>query len=528
MPAQALSVKEQVAAIRRISSRDMRPHERREAVTRLIIGDLKKAGRFFKTPQGNFYFLEGDKPKLFPIEPGSPALEGLVLERYAINPAERREYEHILKGLDHHAYINGEEVDVHRLSYFDQESGRLYVSSFNGKVFRLNGRSVLPVRNGTDGVFFHDDPTWQPYGITREKCKSAMLPYVLSESANFTEHGELSRADQRWLFEAWCLSHFFASILPTKALLLICGEKGGGKTTSFRKWLRLLFGKNADVTALERGKQDGFISAVCASPIVVFDNIDEHVGWLGDDLARLATGTNITRRKYYTTNQSVSFKPECFIGLTSRTPKFMEGRDDVLDRSIVLETARFEQFDGERQILDIVSQWRAVLWTELLKQLNRIVKVLRERQAEIVPVKSRMADFAYFAGIVARAEGKPGKVEQILSKMEARRANALLAEEPIAMCLDRWLEIPANHGRSTTSAALNAEWSVIAVRLKIAWPYATPHSLGQRLSHITTSLNERFRVEANQDSSNQWHYQSWPRAETLNRAESRPQSIQAV
>jgi hypothetical protein len=142
---------------------------------------------------------------------------------------------------------------------------------------------------------------------------------------------------------------------------------------------------------------------------------------------------------------------QCFVGLTSRTPKFMEGRDDVLDRSIVLQTARFEQFAAERELLKFVAQWRGLLWTELLKKLNGIVRVLRESKGEVAPVKSRMADFAYFASIVARAEGEPDKAEFILSKMESRRANALLAEEPIALCLEKWLEKSENHGRTVDS-----------------------------------------------------------------------------
>ena len=88
--------------------------------------------------------------------------------------------------------------------------------------------------------------------------------------------------------------------------MLICGEKGSGKTSALRKWLKLLFGPAGEVSSLEREKPDGFIAAVTSQPVAVFDNVDEKIAWLADYLAQLATGISITRRRLYTTNEAVN------------------------------------------------------------------------------------------------------------------------------------------------------------------------------------------------------------------------------
>jgi hypothetical protein len=65
---QANSTKTKIYPIRRIPNKELRAHERSEAVTDRISRDLKEHGTFFKSPEGHFYFRRSDSPKLFSIE----------------------------------------------------------------------------------------------------------------------------------------------------------------------------------------------------------------------------------------------------------------------------------------------------------------------------------------------------------------------------------------------------------------------------------------------------------------------------
>jgi hypothetical protein len=397
---QANSVLRQISQIRRMSYREIRAHDRRELVTQGIIKDLKKNGTFFNTAEGQFYFRKAETPRLFPIG-ANLAFMALISEQYGINPAEEREFKHVLKGLEIEAELRGEKVQVHRVAHYNRENRRLYVSRFNGMVCQLDGEQITQVPNGTDGVFFWDDPSWQPYEIL-PLAQEGLVQRLIVRSANFCNTAGLSSFEQEWVFHTWCLAQFFGSLHPTKPILLICGEKGGGKTLCLRKWLKLLFGEGADVTGLERGKQDGFVAAVCSSSIAVFDNVDEHIGWLADHLAQIATGIKFKRRKYYTTNELVEFQPQCFVALTSRTPKFINGRDDVLDRTLVLHTSRRKQFSAENDQLRSIAVNRNALWSELLRHLNLIVAYRKNEKMAAEIVDFRMADFASFAMIVGR------------------------------------------------------------------------------------------------------------------------------
>jgi len=513
MSQQQTSILKQVAELRCTPAKIMRAHERREIVTEIIIEDLKNNGVFFRTAEGYFYFDNSNASKLLPIEDDSVELAALIKERYGINCAERREYEHIFSGLRNEAHVRGQEVEVQKLAHYDADHGTLYISRFDGWVYRLDGSRIEPVSNGTDDVFFLDHPRWQPYELVG-KVKDHPFEDLILASANFGARGDLSAADQRWLFSVWCLSQFFGSLHPTKPLLLVSGEKGGGKTLSLRKWLKLLFGAHADVTALERSKPDGFVAAVCSSPLAVFDNVDEEVSWLPDHLAQLATGVNFKRRKYYTTNQEVEFQPKCFVALTSRTPKFVEGRDDVLDRTLILQTERRERFSPEASQLGEVLKNRNLLWTEMLHQLNRIVRVLRNSEGEIINCRFRMADFAAFALKAARINGQEQMARRILGQMESRRSNMLLADEPIAICLEEWLIEPKNHGRVVTAGDLYVELAKIAGSNKIPWPYQSAQALGQRLSHIQTNLREQFDVDVALDKHTKQNlYRFWRKGE---------------
>jgi hypothetical protein len=506
-----LSLSDTLLAIRKDKARPA--YEKRNAITQEIIADLKSRGSFFNTEQGLFLFQNEPTPRLYLIQPNSVPLESLIADRFGINPAEQREYSHIIKGLMIEAHLRGEKVSVRRLSFYDRETGRLYVSRFDGAMYRLNGRSALLVPSGTDGVFFWDDPDWQPYEIVRGKGQRKqpcnLLNRLIFDSANVSASGDCNREDQIWIFSAWLRSHFFSSLLPTKALLLVCGEKGSGKTLSLRKWLKFLFGPAGEVISLERGKEDGFIAAVSSQPVVVCDNVDEHVSWLADKLAQLSTGISITRRALFTTNDTARYRPQCFIALTSRTPKFMDGRDDVLDRTLILQTERLSGFKSEDALLEEIARNRNMLWTELLRDFNRLLSLTTPGGFRADSVKSRMADFAGFAVAVARAEGDPDRAARILESLETHRTEMLLNAEPIFFCLEKWLETPANRGREVSSSDLHAALAPVAMQCKMPWPYTSARSLGQKLAHISTNLSKHFRVEKRRDSANQTHYRFW-------------------
>lgn len=161
-------------------------------------------------------------------------------------------------------------------------------------------------------------------------------------------------------------------------------------------------------------------------------------------------------------------------------------------------------------MLQEIADKRNELMTELLQEANALISYIKKNGASVGTVSHRMADFASFAILYGRFRGEEGRASSILAKLEEKQHEMLRADEPIVACLERWLATHANHGRTVNSRQLNDELSTIAFSLSIDWPYKTSNSLGQRLSHITSELKEKFKVEEHKDSSKQKLYKFWP------------------
>jgi len=226
--------------------------------------------------------------------------------------------------------------------------------------------------------------------------------------------------------------------------MLLLGEKGSGKTSTLRWIVKWLFGSKADVHSLAKEKEDAFITIVTSSYLAAFDNVDARIPWLNDHLAALATGTSIALRKLYTTNQKVVYHPKVFLALTSRTPQFK--RDDVVDRLLLFRVGRIESFKSEKRLLEERLKARNELWTEMLNDLNQIVKALKEDK-ESLTGSYRLADWAELAWKIAKTQGVDRDFLNISKKLEAEKSAFLLEDDPLYLGLNLWLNEPANEGR---------------------------------------------------------------------------------
>src|SRR4029077_27607 len=95
--------------------------------------------------------------------------------------------------------------------------------------------------------------------------------------------------------------------------------------------------------------------------------------------------------------------------------------------------------------------------------------------AEIVDF--RMADFASFAMIVGRVGGEGEMARSILKKLDSARSDLLLSDDPIALCLEKWLQEPKNHGRKSSSDELSKELGEVAKSENIPWFYQNGRAL---------------------------------------------------
>src|SRR5262249_34295096 len=163
-------------------------------------------------------------------------------------PAEP-EFRHIFEAVKAAALQRGKHVSIYRFCYYEQLSSRLYVSAGQGRVVRLDGRSVVWVANGDDGVLFEESEevrTGPQKALEQEVLEDPLERRILGRINFRRGSGVVLSADQqRLILRVWLLAIFFPELLPSKVLLLFYGEKGSGKTSTLKIILKLLLGPQA-------------------------------------------------------------------------------------------------------------------------------------------------------------------------------------------------------------------------------------------------------------------------------------------
>jgi hypothetical protein len=482
-------------------------YEKKREISRVIGDDLIINGKFYVTPNGlEFYFHDPEK-RLYRI--GDKPLEIKIFKWYGLNRTER-EYEYLLADLENKAHIMGKQTEVYHFAYYDTDNHVLYIDRNDSQVYRLNGKSVDLIPNGEDGILFLGKQFYEPFTIRELSTDEKFIEPILIEPINFARGAQVNLLpdEQRLIYWIWIYSLFFESILPTKPLCTFIGPMGSGKSTTFKAIGKTLFGNSFNVTPIT--KQDGFRAAICNNYFVAFDNVDGKIGWLNDDLAVAATGGNITLRELYTTNREVTFSPRCFLCLNAREPQFK--RDDVVSRLLLFRVETLETCLSEYKIFENLLEHRNDLWSELIRDLNKIIAALHVDN-EPFSIKWRMADWSDLGWRIAKTYNAADVFVELLNKMTVAQAEFLLEDDPIAECLDYWLQEPKNVGREITSGELYKEFTDVAENNKIPLKEAcsSPSAFGKKLKGLSKSIQNFYQVEMQVDNRNKRYYKFNPK-----------------
>ena len=472
----------------------------KQDLSSVVMTDMLERGRFYQTVSQQGFWFDNEVKRLYPIHNDDEPFKVLVNERYGINPSEI-EFAFLVEELKKETFARGTETEVYKCAFYDSNHHVLYVYNNDDQIYRLDGKEVKLVANGTDGVLFLKDYDWEPFEYEDIGDEGFLLPLVVNP-INFVdgEHVNLSKHEQRNIFTIWLYTLFFESIQPTKPIQTIIGPKGSGKTTGQRVVGKMLFGKRFDVTPID--KDDDFDATISNNYIASFDNVDGRIDWLNDRLAHTATGKMIQKRELYTTNKNVRFFPKCFLSLNAREPRFK--RDDVVDRLLLFRVERLPSFRSEQSIINEILAHRDELWSELLNDLNDIVAALAQDD-EPFTSQHRMADWAELGWRIAKINGQGDEFIALLEKMDKEQSIFLLEDNTVFLCLDAWLAQPNNQGREVTSSTLYNEFQIIAEQDKISFGFKNTTSFGIHLRNILSNLAEFFDVRA-EKKQNKWTY----------------------
>lgn len=477
-------------------------YEKKREISRIISDDLVSNGEFYTTPNGLEYYFHTPEKRLYRI--GEKPFEIKIFKWYGLNRTER-EYDYLVANLESQASLIGSRTEVYHFAYYDPANHVLYIDNNDSQMYRLNGKSIELIPNGEDGILFLGKQFYEPFAIRELGADEKFIEPILVDPINFAKGMQvnLSPDEQRMIYSIWIYSLFFESILPTKPLCTFIGPMGSGKSTTFKTVGKTLFGNSFNVTPIT--KQDAFRAAICNNYLVAFDNVDGKIGWLNDDLAVAATGGNITLRELYTTNRELTFSPRCFLCLNAREPQFK--REDVASRLLLFRVETLESCRSEYEIYEQIFRYRNDLWSELVRDLNNIVAALAVDKEPFMS-KWRMADWATLGWRISKNINAADVFLELLNKMTVAQAEFLLEDDPVAECLEYWLQEPKNVGREITSGELYKEFISVAETNKIPFNEAcsSPRGFGKKIKGSLKALQNFYSVESREGAKNKRFY----------------------
>ncbi len=475
-----------------------------EAV-REVISDLTERSKFYRDLMGAYIFMEGEK-RLIPIDRDNTEFT-LLLAKYGINKTETI-YKYTEQELYNYAHQSGEETRVHRHAYYNKKTNRLYLYNFDNQIYRICTEEIQLVNNGTDGILFLSDRSSIPFTIPENGNSAGLIENLLLDKINF-HNSDLTIDESRIIVLIWFLSLFFESIMPTKPILAIIGEKGSGKTITLRKTGIILFGDKFNVTPLPHKPED-FDTALTNNSFMAIDNADSRCRWLEDRLAIAATGGTVKKRQLYTTNKLVEIPIHCYLAITSRTPRFQ--RDDVADRLIIMEVERYEQPISEDILLGEIRENRNPLLGEVVKMIKDVLKALEVNRDYKDSGGFRMADFGNFAMKIAKQSGFEEQMRGIFKKLMMAQSVFTLTADPIFDLLQIWSNEPNNTGHEVTSGGLCKELADLATKENIEFPYREKTQVfAHRLKNLIPNLDHFFEITKRTGGGRRMYYSFRPK-----------------
>lgn len=462
-----------------------------EEIVGLVAGVFGVLGRFYVDDQQRTYWFSNKEKRLYRMD--ATEWDRLLTHATGLTDAEVLGSA-LRKALDAHAAHHGEKAAIRKIAWFDRESATLYLHQYDGRVLRLTGGPVEQVDNGTDGVLFLAHHEWVPWeytdmtGDAAAQKEAARLFDRLVLGANYDPTSPLSPADAKLVLLTWRLSGFFRSVMPTRPILLLLGETGSGKSTCARLWLRLLYGGGADVQSQPENVKE-FQTLTTNEPWTVVDNMDEHVDWLADELARIATGGTVPRRKLYTTNEEEKYPVDTWLTLTARTPRFR--RDDVATRILPIRLAPLMKKEPEGRFLREVAdpEIRAKVMSYLVLMLDEVVAAFRRDGIPDTDEDLRMADYAAFLRAFLRAttgdrEAADARTDSIVAALEQAQAEFLAENDPLLEILNEAVEEGAVPGHKMRAQELYAALAGFCRAKEYDMPIRSPVWLARRLVEL--------------------------------------------
>ena len=484
--------------------------ERKRISAEAVKIDLEKTGKFLKNKDNGYFYFDKEENEVHRLKD----LKNKIYSNYnvASNSKTGKLVTDILKS---HVEIEGEEVKVRKLFYYNDSTNTLYIHDRNKHYYVLDGESVEKKRNGEGGIYFvdldimngeieyiHESERELDFDVTgvissEFKAGTNKLHQFIANQTAFTSTTNLTAEQQRLQL----LTHFyiipFNNYINTKPIMIFNGQEGSSKSATLTKLGMFYLGEKYRMRSEPETKENFFI-ACSQQPFTFFDNIDKKpADWFEDSLAATATGVRDTKRKLFTDRDTIDLNPETFIGITSRNVEFRRG--DIMDRGLLFHLDRLSNVvETDNPYIDENTLWKPLfsynneLWSLYIDNLNKII-AYKNNNNQDSGSNHRLADWAKMAKTVARALGftEHYDIEHIFKKMEKERAAWTLKEDNFYQHLKEAIA----EGNIPLDQELTAKQITTRINDSNEYVNYNPKTVGKKLSVDEKAYKELFNLQ---------------------------------
>ncbi|ALI34767.1 hypothetical protein NMY3_00555 [Candidatus Nitrosocosmicus oleophilus] len=407
--------------------------------------------------------------------------------------------------------LRKEFFEINNTSIPDEKLERLISLIVAQKLFDENTEHTelqLRVAN-KDDVFYYDltNPFWEIIKITSEgweiiknnetpmfkRYERNSIPqiYPLEDKDNekyfreFLTLFNLRNEKDFLLFSVYLVSAFIPDI--QKPILIISGNGGGAKTTTFTLLKNIIDPSSIDLLSFSPYKED-LIQSLEHHYVNYFDNVSYISAPVSDILCRAVTGSGNSKRELYTTDEDFIYKYKRTIGINGIN--IVTTRQDLLDRSLTLKVDRIPENKRrkEQEIKEQFERMRPYVLGYIFDVLVKFQKYLKEHPKEkLLKELPRMADFAEYGEIVSRCLGYKDyefinayrenidlQNEELIELHPVAEAVILLMEEKSS-----WMKTPSLLNKELADIICQVDTAILKSKY---WPKAT--------NQLTRQLNE--------------------------------------
>jgi len=242
----------------------------------------------------------------------------------------------------------------------------VYISCGPDEMVRITDSGIDVLPNGTDEIYFASEAVcqkWQYISDTSQQLSPRALRAMQISAQDDSDTALLLAA-----------ASLVVHNIDSKPPIMLYGVPGSGKTLTARA-IAELWGLPSQPMAIKYQDENEFWMMLNRGGVCVFDNADSSIPWLPDSIASATTGGEVKRRKLYTNDVLISFRPRAWMLLTSVSPAYLRDAA-VTDRMIMVCVQRRTLNISDDVLLaevrekrDAVLSWIATVWHHMLRML---------------------------------------------------------------------------------------------------------------------------------------------------------------